>query len=403
MNRSTALAAALALALSSCARKDHDDDERPRSAAEEAREKSAQAGVVDVDEAMWKDLGITTSPVVARAAGEGARARGELRVNEDAYAEVSAPLPARVERALAAPGDVVKAGQGLLELDSFELGRARAELLSARARRDLAEKAAARKRQLANEHVVAEREALEAEAEATQAALAEKAARATLRSFGVSNAEIDATTEADGRLVVRAPVAGTVLERDVLRGAQVEPGRTLFKIADEKTLWLVVRAPEADAVRVTPGAVARVTFPALPGRSFTGKVTQVGRAVDVASRTIPVRIDLPNDDGALRTGMSADAWLPVGATGDGSAGAVVVVPSIAMQRTPRGWSVFVPVKEGPANEHRFEVRAVMRGKDLGGEVEVLSGLKAGEDVVVNGAFLLKAEAEKALGLMGEEE
>jgi cobalt-zinc-cadmium efflux system membrane fusion protein len=131
---------------------------------------------------------------------------------------------------------------------------------------------------------------------------------------------------------------------------------------------------------------ARLAFPALPGEDFEGAVTLVGRQVDPESRTMPVRIDVRNGGGALRPGMSASAVLPVGA---GSGRTVVSVPVAAVQRVRNEWGVFLP-----RDARTFEIRRIGRGRDLGGEVEVLSGLTAGEIVVVDGAFLLKAQAEQ---------
>jgi cobalt-zinc-cadmium efflux system membrane fusion protein len=116
-------------------------------------------------------------------------------------------------------------------------------------------------------------------------------------------------------------------------------------------------------------------------------VAFVGSQVDVSSRTIPVRIEIANN-GTLRPGMSATAWVPLG----DHAETVVAVPAASLQRMQEGWYVFVP-----RDERSFEKRSVGRGRDLGGEVEVLSGLRPGETVVVEGAFLLKAEADKASG------
>jgi cobalt-zinc-cadmium efflux system membrane fusion protein len=130
-----------------------------------------------------------------------------------------------------------------------------------------------------------------------------------------------------------------------------------------------------------------VAIPALPGTTLTGRVATVGAQVDVSSRTIPVRIDLDNAGGVLRPGMSATAWLPLG-----EGAPVLAVPAAALQRVEDRWSVFIP-----RSEEAFEIRSVGRGRDLGGEVEILNGLKAGDTVVVDGAFLLKAEAEKARG------
>jgi cobalt-zinc-cadmium efflux system membrane fusion protein len=179
-----------------------------------------------------------------------------------------------------------------------------------------------------------------------------------------------------------------VIDRDVSRGQMVEPAHVLFRIADLARLWLTVHAFERDAVRIAPNATARVSLAALPGRSFTGTVVLVGRRVDPDSRTVAVRVELDNTDGVLRPGMSATAWLPLGE----AASMVVAVPAAAVQRVEEGWAVFLPRGEGV-----FERRQVGRGRDLGGEVEILHGLTPGETVVVEGAFLLKAEAEKARG------
>jgi cobalt-zinc-cadmium efflux system membrane fusion protein len=104
---------------------------------------------------------------------------------------------------------------------------------------------------------------------------------------------------------------------------------------------------------------------------------------------VDVLVELENPEGNLRPGMSASALVPLG---DG-AETVVTVPVQALQHLPEGWCVFLPRQE----EGVFESRPVGRGRDLDGEVEVLSGLSAGERVVVDGAFLLKAEADKARG------
>jgi cobalt-zinc-cadmium efflux system membrane fusion protein len=104
---------------------------------------------------------------------------------------------------------------------------------------------------------------------------------------------------------------------------------------------------------------------------------------------------MDNADGLLRPGMSATVALPLG----DETGNVVTVPLASVQRVGTGWVVFLPRKE----EGHFDVRAIGRGRELGGEVEVLSGLRAGELVVVDGSFLLKAESDKARGEGGGHE
>lgn len=346
------------------------------------------AGMVRIDPEMLRDLRITTTMVESREGSEGVSVLGEMSVNEEAYAEVGPPVEARIIRLLVSAGDSVQQGQPLVELQSLELGKTRAAYLTAKARADLTAKAVERKRGLAAERIVPVRELQEAEAEAEVAQAELQAVREALHAMGVgSDDEMPAGSDAS-RFVVRSPTAGTVIAREGVRGQVVDPSRPLFRIADLSRLWLTVHAFERDAIRVSQGTQARVTFPALPGRNFSGTVTLVGRQVDVSSRTIPVRVEIANTENLLRPGMSATAWLSVG---DGG-GQIVSVPSACLQRMENGWYVFLPKEEG-----LFEMREVGRGRDLGGEVEILSGLEAGETVVIEGAFLLKAEAEKSRG------
>ncbi|HKQ59813.1 MAG TPA: efflux RND transporter periplasmic adaptor subunit, partial [Candidatus Polarisedimenticolaceae bacterium] len=214
------------------------------------------------------------------------------------------------------------------------------------------------------------------------------AAEAALGSARTALAVLGADGSSDSRFSLRAPIGGVVLEREGAAGQSVAPGAALFKIGDLSTLWLIAHAFERDAVRIRAGVEARVSFAALPGQTFSGQVVRIGGAVDAGSRTLPIRLAVRNPDGVLRPGMSANLWLPLGDAGE----PLVSVPAAAVQRLDAGWVVFLPREQG-----RFEVRGVGRGRDLGEEVEILNGLAPGETVVVDGAFLLKAEMEKRGG------
>ena len=383
-----ALAAVLLCALVACSsRHDKEDAARPvpkadAHAGQPDHDEAGSEAVVRVADDMLRDLKLTTAAVETRAGGEGSAVLGELHVDEERYAEVSSPLAAEALRLRAGPGDTVRPGQALVELASLSAGQARGALGEAQARRQLALQALTRKRGLADERIVPRREVQEAEAEFQAAEATLASARATLASLRIPEGDAEG-----GRFALTSPLGGVVLERSVVRGQLVEAGRTLFKVGDLSRLWVVAHASERDAVRVAVGATARVTIPALPGESFQASVTHVGAQVDAASRTIPVRLTLANRGGALRPGMSATVFLPVGG-GD----SLLAVPVAALQRLHDAWCVFVPKGKGV-----FEVRTVGRGRDLGGEVEIVSGARAGEVVVVEGAFLLKAEAEKAEG------
>ena len=340
---------------------------------------------VEVDEGMLRDLRITTRPVESRTGGDLVMLLGELAVDQRAYAEVGTPVAARVTRLLINSGESVQSGQALAELTSPELARERAAFMFASVRLRLAEAALERKRSLAAEKIAPLREVQEAESVAGEARAAVRAARAGIAAFGVEPPADDDDGGAPSSFVLRAPVGGVVIERTAVVGQMLDPATPAFRIGDLSTLWLTVHAFERDAVRIEQGALARLSFPALPGQDFDGTVTMIGRQVERESRTVPVRIDVKNKRSVLRPGMSATATVPVGATGV----RILSVPVASVQRVRNEWCVFLP-----KDANHFEVRRIGRGRDLGGEVEILSGLRAGETVVVDGAFLLKAQAEK---------
>jgi cobalt-zinc-cadmium efflux system membrane fusion protein len=363
----------------------HSAEEEEHEETEQAgAEHAAAEGVLAVDPEVLRDLRLTTFPAELRPGGEGVTALGELKVNEQAYAEVGSPIPARVVRLVASPGDFVRRGQPLAELQSVELGQARAQRTAAQARVKVARQTVERRRGLAAERIVSRGELQRAEADAAEAEAELRAAEAAVDALGVGRSGAGSPSG----FTLLAPLSGTVLERSAVQGQTADPSRALFRIGDLSELWLIAQAPERDAVRVRGGSPAEITLAALPGQKLRGRVDWVGREVDAHSRTVPVRIVLPNADGRLKPGMFATAWIGTGGEGE----RVVAVPATALQRMDNQWVVFLPAGEG-----RFRVHPVERGRDLGDEVAVLAGLKPGEHVVVEGAFVLRAEAEKNEG------
>jgi cobalt-zinc-cadmium efflux system membrane fusion protein len=340
-----------------------------------------------IEPGMLRDLRTTSAAVESRTGAAEVSMLGELTVNQDTYTEVASPIEAQIVRLMIGANARVGAGQGLAELRSPELGRARADLLTAESRVTLGAQTLDRKRGLAADRIIAAREVEEVEASLREAEASKRAAEAAIRALGV--AVLDEPVAGDpSRFVLRAPLDGTVLDRTGAVGQQASPSSPLYRIANLSRVWLIVHAFERDAVRIRSGAAARVTLAAFPGRQFEGRVSAVGREVESASRSVDVRIELPNPSGELRPGMSATAFIPVGE----DSRMLLTVPVAALQRVGETWVVFLEREEGA-----FEIRVVGRGRDLGAEVEIVSGLKAGEEVVVEGAFLLKAEAEKTRG------
>lgn len=362
-------------------KKTEETKEEKVSAPAPAETQAASDHLLRIKPDMLRDIRVTTAPVEVRPGGEGVQLLGELKVNERKYAEVGTPIACRVISVLVSPSQTVRQGQELAVLQSVEIGKTRSEAITAQSRLDLAKKVLERKRNLAAENIAPAREVQEAEANVAAAEADVLAARAGLRALGAGDEPSDSS-----ELVLRSPIAGTVIDRAAIQGQMADPAQPLFRIGDMSRLWLVVHAFERDAVRLSVGSGARITFAALPGRAFSGNVTMIGKQVDAGSRTIPVRIEVANSEQLLRPGMSATAWVPLGKSSE----KVIAVPVASLQRIENEWLVFLPKGQGT-----FEIRPVGRGRDLGTEIEIVSGLKAGEQVVVEGAFLLKAEAEKA--------
>jgi cobalt-zinc-cadmium efflux system membrane fusion protein len=312
---------------------------------------------------------------------------GSVAFDEDHYAIVGPLVGGRVVRLAAGLGDAVKRGQVLAEVESAEVGQAQAAYLAARAKARAAEANATRERDLAQQRIssVRDRELAEAQAVSENAEL--KAATERLRAFGLNETDLR-TLESDnggtgGRVPLRAPIAGTVVMRAVTLGQAVERATDAYKLVDLQHLWVLLDLYEKDLERVRVGQKVELRADAYPGEVFRAHVGWVNPLVDAKTRTANVRIELGNPDGKLRPGQFVTARL----LGDANSTPVEV---LAVQRkavaTVEGKPlVFVRAGSG------WERRSVELGWSAGDLVEVRKGLSVGDEVVSEGAFLLKSE------------
>lgn len=194
--------------------------------------------------------------------------------------------------------------------------------------------------------------------------------------------EIERTREVPRTFAVPSPRDGIVVERNVSDGMRVMPGDVLFKVADHALVWALVDVAERSLGAVSEGKPAIVRARSYPDRAFAGKVTLVYPHLTAATRTVRVRIELPNSDLLLKPEMYVEADIDAG-TGE----AVVAVPDSAVVDSGDRRIVIVDKGEG-----RFEPRAVETGRRGAGYVEVRSGLKQGENVVTTANFLIDAES-----------
>jgi Cu(I)/Ag(I) efflux system membrane fusion protein len=181
-----------------------------------------------------------------------------------------------------------------------------------------------------------------------------------------------------------SPATGDVVEKKVIQGQRVMAGDELFRIADHSRVWVVAEVAEADIGEIEVGMPATVTLRAFPTEPHEGAVSFIyPEMMNPGARTVTVRIELPNPDGKLKTGMYADV---VFQAGEGEA-AVVAVPNSAIIDSGARQVVLVAKGEG-----RFEPRQVKLGRRGEGYAEITSGLTVDEEVVTSATFLIDAES-----------
>ena len=211
------------------------------------------------------------------------------------------------------------------------------------------------------------------------------AAKKRLELWDISEpqiAEIAAKGEPLKNLTLYSPIAGFVMERNAFPKQRILPDTVLYTVADLLRVWVVADVYEYEAPEVRVGTAATLTLAYLPGRSFHGRVSYILPQVDPATRTLKVRIEFDNPELALKPDMYGEVELATGGARR------LVVPQTAVLNSGERQTVFVDRGNG-----FFEPRAVRIGEQTDGSVEILSGLKAGERIVVSGNFLIDSESQ----------
>jgi len=203
-------------------------------------------------------------------------------------------------------------------------------------------------------------------------------------------AELDRTRQVPLTFTWSAPRDGIVLERNVVDGQRVSPGDVLFKLADHSVVWALVDVAERDLAPVAEGQSAKVRVRSFPNRVFPGKVALVYPHLNPATRTVRVRIELPNHDLQLRPDMYAEAEIDTG-----SPAGVIAVPDSAVIDSGDRQLVIIDRGEG-----RFEPRPVRLGRHGAGYVEIKDGVAEGDNVVTSANFLIDAESNLKAALKG---
>ncbi len=342
------------------------------------------------------NAGIAYGTVEERAAGGLLEATAEIEPAPTRFAQVGARVPGRITRLTVAEGDRVAQGQVLATLDSPELGQVTGDYLAAATAASVAREIADREKLLFERKISSEREWRLAEAEAVRTRATKEAAENRLHTLGLADAELE-HLRVEGHFAsevsLRSPLSGVVASRTAAVGKIVQPGEGLFEIVDLREVAIAIDVYEQSLTRVHPGQRVEVQTTSTGTTTFSGRVTSVGAVVERNTRTVKVRMILPNPDRVLRPGMFATVRV-MGAGSDQQTGTALYVPSTAVQRDGAATIVFVSV--GP---REFERREVELGPESGGFTLVHRGLAPGEKVVTTGSLALKSEFRK--GTLGE--
>jgi cobalt-zinc-cadmium efflux system membrane fusion protein len=308
-----------------------------------------------------------------------------IEPDASAVAEISSVIPARVTKLIAQPGQYVKPGEPLAILSSVELGEAKTEYLKARSLEAITGQQLKREQELYAKKITPMKDLLEARAR-HDAALAEfEASREKLRLLitptDLSTVQWTANGHPLSEFPLVSPIAGTLVKRDLRIGAMVDRGGPApLEVINLERVWVIANIFEHDLAGLRVGDLAEVTVEAYPHRKFNGRVTYIGDEVDLTTRAVRARIEVPNADHVLKPGMFARAAIDA----DG-AREVVVAPDSAIYEIDGKAVVFVPAGDG-----RFSVQPVTLGGRGNETVEITAGLKPGDEVVAKGGLALKS-------------
>lgn len=337
----------------------YDDPDTLSSMGMKTQPKYADEGVVageapgiTVNPAAMQNLGIRVVAAKMGSLGATLNVTGSVDFNQRDVAIIQARSGGFVTRVYArAPGDVVRAGAAIADVQLPEWGGAQTEFLSVK--------------RLGRPDLTA-------------------AARQRLRLMGMSNgliASVERTGRTNGTMTITSPISGVIQTLDARAGVTLAMGQTLAQVTGLGTVWLNAAVPEAQAGSVRVGQSATATLTAFPGEVFGGRVIAILPTAQADSRTLTVRIELANRGGRLRPGMYAQVAL------GGDARAALLVPSEAVIRTGTRTIVMLAKAKG-----RYRPAEVRTGREGGGQTEILEGLAVGEKVVASGQFLLDSEA-----------
>jgi RND family efflux transporter MFP subunit len=314
-----------------------------------------------------QSIGVKIGKVESKRINDEIRAYGNVQANERRFAYVQTRFAGWIRQVHAdATGDFIEKGQPMFTIYSPDLVASELEYLSAR-----------------NNAGALQRSAVSGVADGAASLIT--ASKARLKQFDLSDSDIaklDDTGEAITELTFNSPVSGYVTEKNALPNMYVQPDTKLYTIADLSDVWVFAQIFQNDAGKIKPGDLAEVTLDAYPGQVFKGRVDYLLPQFDAATRTLPVRLVLPNPDLKLRPGMYVNVSLKL------PLGRRLTVPDSAVFHSGTKNLIFTYSGDGNIEPHEVEL-----GPHVGDEVVIAKGVKVGDQIVTSANFLIDSEAQ----------
>ncbi|MFB6345932.1 MAG: efflux RND transporter periplasmic adaptor subunit [bacterium] len=332
-----------------------------------------------------KPLSIQVNEAEAGNARSSITRPATIKFNSNRIAQVGPRVSAKVEKVLVNLGDTVKKGQPIALLSSVELGKARAQYITAQARLETEQAAYKREQSLYEKDISSEAAMLEAKAKFKEAQANLRAAREKLRLYGVNEDNFEGIGETNQKplsyFYVSSPVSGVLQKRDVVPGQTVGTNETPFHVVNTNTVWAMIDAYERDIDYLRPGQNVTLRARSIGGQTFTGTIDWVSDELDQQTRTLPVRATVRNKGKLLKSGMYVQTTIETS-----QAKKNALVPVDAVQTIDGKSMIFVPGKK----EGQFRAVPVKTGDEGNETLEIISGIRPGDRIVTGGAFDLKS-------------
>ena len=322
---------------------------------------------------------LQTEPVALRAVPEIVTAPGEVSLDLKQVAKITSRIEGQAEQIHVQLGDHVKKGQSLAAIGSLQLDQLIEEYLVGKAQADVAENNFRRTEKLRIDDIVPERKLIEDKGRRLETQARYQHIREKLLNMGLSKVELTALErgrhEESHRYTLTSPITGTVVAQNVVRGQGVAPGNELFEVVDTSRVWVFANLPIEQARKFKEGERGSITPKG--GEPITAPLTYLAPVADETTRTIRIRFEVANTQGALKPGEYVDVSLTL----VGSPALAVPVTALTTVDNQRG--VFVQRENG------YAFVPIEGGREGGGWIEIRKGVAANDRVVTEGVFDLK--------------